>query len=106
MANKVPATTSNNASNGSFSHYPEIDDIRHDLDSLKTNVVELTKHIKEDGKDEVAALAKMAKKRVTKIQSAGKREIQKLEGEIKTHPMQSVAAALAAGFVLSFFFRK
>lgn len=82
-------------------HYPEIDDIRHDLDSLKSNVVELTKHIQADGKDEVHQLAKMARKRVTKLQTASKQEIAKLEREIKSHPMQSIAVAAAAGVVLS-----
>lgn len=98
MANSKTTNTQ-----GSTSHYPEIDDIRSDLDSLKDNVVELTRHIKADGANEVQALAKLAKKRVSKIQTAGKRELHKIEDSIQTHPMQSVAIALAAGAVLSFF---
>ena len=85
--------------------YASIEDIRNDLDSLKTNVVELTRHIQENGighvqdlTDEVTA---QAHKKAEALRKSGKREFKKFESQVKSHPGQSVALAFAAGMAMS-----
>jgi ElaB/YqjD/DUF883 family membrane-anchored ribosome-binding protein len=84
--------------------FPEIEDIRNDLDSLKTNVVELTRHIQATGADQVHELGTMAQKRAKVLSKAARGEIQKVEKQIKTHPSQSMALAFVAGLTLSMLF--
>lgn len=85
--------------------YPGIEDIRNDLDALKTNVVELTRHLQENGaghvqeiRDEVTDLAH---KKAATLRKLSKREFRKLESQVKAHPGQSIALAFAAGMAMS-----
>ena len=82
-------------------NFPEIEEIRHDLDSLKTNVVELTRHIQENGAEQVHELGTLAQKRAKELRKAARSEVQKVEKQIKAHPGQSMALAFAAGLTLS-----
>lgn len=81
--------------------YPEIDEIREDLDSLKTNVVGLTKHVQEDGYKQAEELSTHAKKRMAKLQAQGHQQVERLEGHVRAKPAQSVAIAFAGGFLAS-----
>lgn len=81
--------------------YHEIEDIREDLESLKSNVVELTRHVKENGAESANALAEITRHRFEKIKNQGERQLHKMERRIKTHPGQSVLAAFVAGFIAS-----
>lgn len=83
------------------SDFPEIDEIRQDLDSLKNNVVELTRHLQENGAEQVHELGAIAQKKAEQLKKAGQKEFKKLEGQVKEHPGQSIAMAFAAGLVLS-----
>jgi ElaB/YqjD/DUF883 family membrane-anchored ribosome-binding protein len=83
------------------SDYPEIDEIRQDLDSLKTNIVELTRHVQEQGVEQVHELGAAAQKKVADLKKTGNRELHKLEDQVKAHPGQSMALAFAAGLALS-----
>ena len=85
--------------------YASIEDIRNDLDSLKTNVIELTRHIQESSighvhevTDEMTA---QAYKKAEALRKTGKRELKKIESQVKSHPGQSVALAFAAGMAMS-----
>jgi ElaB/YqjD/DUF883 family membrane-anchored ribosome-binding protein len=86
--------------------FPEIEDIRDDLESLKSNVVELTRHVQENGVEKTAShlaeqVADKAQKQISKLQVRGKRELHKVERAIKHKPAQSLALAFAAGLVIS-----
>lgn len=85
--------------------YPSIEDIRNDIDSLKTNVVELTRHIQESGIGHVQELTDevttKAQKKAEALRKSGKRELKKLESQVKSHPGQSVALAFAAGMAMT-----
>ena len=83
------------------SEFPEIEEIRNDLDSLKDNVVELTRHIQANGAEQINELGALAQKRVTEAKKAGRRELHKVEAQVKAHPGQSMALAFAAGMALS-----
>lgn len=85
--------------------YPEIDEIREDLDSLKNNVIELTKHMQSDGANQVGELQAMAKKRLQSAQMRGQQEFKKLEKQVKAKPAQSIAIAFAGGVLASMLLR-
>ncbi len=82
--------------------YPEISDIREDLNSLKTNVVELTKHLKKDGVAKADTVKDAAIDRYEDIAQSGKERVKDIERRVKQKPAESIAIAFAAGLVTSF----
>ena len=86
--------------------YPEIDDIRQDLDSLKNNVVELTRHVQANGIERANILTERAREQVKHLQERGYAEIQKVERRVKDYPAQSLAVAFGAGLIASMFLRR
>jgi len=86
-------------------NYPEIDEIKEDLDSLKDNVVAVTKHVQKDGIEQANELGQIAKDRIDEIQARSKIEAKKIEKQVKAKPAQSVALAFAGGILASLLFR-
>jgi ElaB/YqjD/DUF883 family membrane-anchored ribosome-binding protein len=87
-------------------HYSEIEDIRDDLDSLKTNVVGLSRHIKEDGEAQTRELKKLAFSRWAKMKLTGKDYYDRTEAQVKAQPLKSVALAFGAGMLARTILRK
>ena len=85
--------------------YSELDEIRQDLDSLKGNVVELTKHLKKDGVEKSHEVGAIAREQLDHLKTLGIREMHKVENQIKTKPGQSLAVAFAAGALASLLLR-
>ena len=83
-------------------HYPEIDDIREDLDSLKNNVIELTRAMKKDGAAKTEAVKDAAAHRIEDLKISGKAQVKNMERHVKAKPAESIAIAFAAGLVTSF----
>lgn len=81
--------------------YSEIDGIKDDIDSLKNNIVELTKHIKVDAKKETKELKKAAANQIEGLRDTSLEQYERLEKQVKAKPGQSVAIAFAAGVVAS-----
>lgn len=81
--------------------YPEIDDIREDLNSLKDNVVELTRHIKKDGEFQTHKLQDMAVDQIDTLKDVGLRQYKIMEKRVKRKPVQAIAIAFAAGLISS-----
>lgn len=81
--------------------YPEINDIREDLDSLKNNVIELTRHMRKDGKAQTEELKGTLMERLTDMKTTGSAQYHNVETRIKQKPAQSVAIAFAAGLAAS-----
>ncbi len=88
------------------SSYSEIDDIREDLDSLKTNVIELTKHVKQDGVIHTSELKDTISDRWSQLQASGREKYKNVESRIKEKPGQSMAVAFAAGLAASVLLRR
>jgi ElaB/YqjD/DUF883 family membrane-anchored ribosome-binding protein len=82
--------------------YPEIEDIREDLDSLKTNVVELTRAVKKDSVVQTEAIKDVALTRFEELKESGQEQIKNIERRVKAKPAESVAIAFAAGLAASF----
>ena len=85
----------NNAIAKANSSYPEIGRIGDDLKSLKTNVSDLASHVKEDGMNDIAQVAKSEYENIAQL---GK----KVEKKVKEQPAKSIAIAFAGGVLLSF----
>lgn len=85
--------------------YPEIEEIKEDLDSLKDNVVQLTKHIQKDGAEHASELTEIAKARTAALKLRGKAELKRVEKQVKAKPAQSIAIAFAGGILASMLLR-
>tara|TARA_R110000764_G_scaffold4085_1_gene16894 strand:- start:8236 stop:8505 length:270 start_codon:yes stop_codon:yes gene_type:complete len=78
--------------------YPEVSEIREDLESLKGNTVELAHHVKDDTVESVEETVLTLKKQTQK-------ELKKVESHVKDNPIQSVAIAFAGGILASMLIR-
>ena len=83
-------------------NHNEIDDIREDLNSLKGNIVELTKHIKKDGQAEINDIQSMAEERIENITNASKQRYQDIRKNVKAKPERALALAFVGGLVASY----
>lgn len=81
--------------------YPEINDIKEDLNSLRSNVVGLTKHVRNDGASRTTELKNMLMGRLKGFQDSGQKQIKSVEKRIVAKPAKSVAIAFAAGLAAS-----
>jgi len=81
------------------SAFPEIEDIKEDLTSLKNDIAKLYGHVYKDGGKQVK---EFASDQIHRAQDAGRDGIKKLEHQVTSKPAQSVAIAFAAGVVASF----
>lgn len=88
------------------SEYPEIDEIREDLDSLKSNVVELTQHIKKNGSTQASNLRERANDTIHDLQERSQEQVQKVEKQVRQKPGQSLAIAFAGGLLTSLLLRR
>lgn len=86
--------------------YSEIDHIREDLDSLKNNVVELTRHLTKDGNAQVSQLSHTVMERIADAQKSGKQQYKLLEKKVKDKPGQTLALAFGAGIIASMLMRR
>lgn len=78
--------------------YNEIDDIKKDLNSLKDNVVELTKHVKDDGNEQAAELAEAAKAQLRQLNNSGKLQMKRLSAALKASRVSLLLWHLQPGF--------
>jgi ElaB/YqjD/DUF883 family membrane-anchored ribosome-binding protein len=81
--------------------YPEVGDIRKDVEALKEDVVALTRHVKDEGVDQVRKAQKLAQKKWARMQDIGRAELERTREVVKEHPVQGLAVAFCAGIVLA-----
>jgi len=81
--------------------YPEINDIREDLSSLKDNTVKLSRHIKEDGMEQASEVGRSVSRQAHDLMENGEKNMKVLERKISEKPMQSIAIAFGAGLLAS-----
>lgn len=82
--------------------FDEIDHIKSDLQSLKTNVVALTQHLKDNGAEHLVDLEGKAKKKFTKLSVEGQRRYKEVEDHVRENPGQSILIAFAGGILASY----
>lgn len=99
----MPRTTKNG--NGRRSH-GDLQDIRKDLDSLKTDIVALSQSLQADGQHHARAISKQAlsriEERIAEMENIGAEQFHRVEDHIREKPGQSMALAFAAGVALSY----
>ncbi len=88
------------------SEFPEIEEIRQDIESLKTNVVDLSRHVKAESKIQASRLTEVALERLSDLRKNASYEYHRAEKAVKAKPGQSVAIAFAAGLVASMLFSR
>lgn len=88
------------------SEFPEIEEIKQDIDSLKSNVVELTRHVQSEGRFQAGKISELAAQRLTDLKKSAQLEYLKVEKAVKAKPGQSVAIAFGAGLLVSFLLRR
>jgi ElaB/YqjD/DUF883 family membrane-anchored ribosome-binding protein len=81
--------------------YPEVDNIKDDINSLKSNTIELGRHIKDDGAEKTEEIKKAAQSRLDDLTVKGRDQLKKAEIKVKEKPLQSMAVAFAAGLAFS-----
>ncbi len=90
----------------------EIDNIRKDVKSLKSNILELSKQVEADGRttasdlklkaqENVDHLKEKAQENISNFQDYSKDQLAAVENEIKAKPGRSMAIAFGAGVLLS-----
>jgi hypothetical protein len=77
----------------------EIQHIKEDLDSLRSNVVALTRAVRSDVTAEAITSIGL-------IKEVGRQGIEHVEEQIRVRPAQSLLAAFTAGLALSFLARR
>ncbi|WP_334129701.1 DUF883 family protein [Sneathiella sp.] len=85
--------------------YPEINELKEDLASLKTHVSELAAMLKRDSIDEADRLSAKAREKLDELKGRGQEGLYHIEDHIRQKPGQSVAIAFAAGFLASLLLR-
>ena len=81
--------------------FTEIDDIKSDLESLKSNVIELTKHLKEAGKKDVKNLKNEAVEKLEVVKTKSEEQIDAIKENVQNNPMQAVGIAFVTGLFAS-----
>lgn len=81
--------------------YPEINDIREDLNTLQTDAVRLGRRVAADGKEKLQDMAQNAQEQLSTLKDQGSKQMEYLEGRIRTKPVQSIAIAFGAGLLAS-----
>jgi ElaB/YqjD/DUF883 family membrane-anchored ribosome-binding protein len=83
----------------------EIEDIRHGIDSLKDNVVDLARNLKEVSLETAQNAASYARERAVDLKETGGEALHRVEKRIQAKPTQSVAVAFFAGVLASILMR-
>jgi ElaB/YqjD/DUF883 family membrane-anchored ribosome-binding protein len=84
----------------------EVQEMRKDLNSLKENAESLGKHLKNEGTEQVQQAKEALTTRLSALQTTGKKQMKKIEGQVRAKPLQSLGIAFAAGLVASLLLRR
>lgn len=85
----------------SHSDYDEIQHIKDDLTSLKTNVITLTQHLSDEGRGRLSDARGQMRELVKAIRADGSRRYKHMEKQVQDHPAQAVMLAFAGGVLAS-----
>ncbi|MAZ02020.1 MAG: hypothetical protein CMN56_02670 [Sneathiella sp.] len=85
--------------------YPEIDELKEDLASLKAHMSELTASLKKDGAEGAEKLSARTKEKLGELKDRGQDGIHHIEDHVREKPGQSIAIAFAVGFLASMLLR-
>lgn len=81
--------------------YDELEHIKADLNSLKSNVVTLTQHLAQDSYAKAGNMRSYLKDAALAARKDGERRYKDVEKKVKEHPGQAVLIAFASGMLAS-----
>jgi ElaB/YqjD/DUF883 family membrane-anchored ribosome-binding protein len=81
---------------------PMMENIKEDIDSLRSNMVGLAKSIKSVSSEKARVTADYLMDQVDNLKTTGSETLGKVETQIKERPGQSIAVAFAAGVLTSY----
>jgi len=79
--------------------YPEVNDIKHGLESLKDSTLGLAKRVKENSSEHISEAT-------DSLKAQAKVEMERAEQYVKEKPLQGLAIAFAGGLLASYFLRR
>lgn len=100
-SSKEYSEVKNMAKNFAMKDYAEISEIRDDLNSLKSNVIALTKHLQRDGKERVSEIGDAVWKGVDIVREKGEESFNAIEDTIRENPRRSTLIAFGVGLLTS-----
>ncbi|MCC6598998.1 MAG: DUF883 domain-containing protein [Alphaproteobacteria bacterium] len=83
------------------SAYPEINDIRDDLSSLKNDAGKLAGHVASDGKEQLNRVVENVQEQSQALKETASSQLGKIQAQVKQNPLQSVAIAFGVGLLAS-----
>lgn len=86
--------------------YAEIEDIKQDLDSLRSNVVNLTRHLKHDGVEKAEVVKERMRESFEELREKGKDGLHAVEDKVRENPRNSILLAFGAGVLANFLLRR
>ncbi len=92
------------AKNFAMKDYAEISEIRDDLNSLKSNVIALTKHLQKDGKERVSEIGDAVWKGVDIVRERSEESFGAIEDTIRENPRRSLLIAFGVGILANLLF--
>jgi ElaB/YqjD/DUF883 family membrane-anchored ribosome-binding protein len=87
-------------------NYPEVNQIQNDISALKEDSLDLARHVKDDGAEQINVLSDKAAQAYAEMKSRGADEMKKIEGHVKERPGQSLAIAFISGVAISYLLRR
>jgi ElaB/YqjD/DUF883 family membrane-anchored ribosome-binding protein len=92
--------TSNDSQN-TVKSFSSFDDVKKDLNNLKSDVAGIAGDIKKAGVDRAADAASYVSKNLDGLKSTGSDALVRIEEQVKARPGQSIAIAFIAGALTS-----
>lgn len=86
--------------------YAELSDIKQDLDSLRDNVVQLTRHLKKDGAHKADEMKERVKEGFDTLRHKGEDGLKVVEDKVRANPRNGVLLAFAAGVLANVLLRR
>ena len=84
--------------------YAELSEIREDLNSLKSNVVALSRHLSQDGKERLSETVDRVKESMSEWRSKGENNFAAIEDSIRDNPRRSLLIAFGVGIIANLLF--
>jgi len=86
--------------------YEELEDIKQDLDSLRNNVVQLTRHLKHDGMAKAEDVKELLKESMSDLREKSAESMHRFEDKVRENPRNGILLAFGAGFLANLLLRR
>jgi hypothetical protein len=95
---EIPKSTLKDYNGGA---HADMNGIREDIESLKANVMSLSKHLQRDGAAKASEVKTAINEGLDVLLSKGDKSILAIENEVKLNPRRALVMAFMAGFAIN-----